>query len=567
MRKRQSHTQLMIVVVVVVGLLAATMPESSFVAAVQDFILSDKSCYISGEAPLISFDTVRPTDEDWIGIYPSGNVSPDADPSLWLWTCGTQECWGKMTRGSISFGKSSEYVDIWPLDAGSYRAVLARNSQTDEFAYDFAATSPIFKVDSSCGTVGPEPNSANPTNMGPSTNIPTIATPTTNVPATANPTTYTPTSTAPSTRAPATVVPSTKEPINASPATSHPSLRTPTPVSTDARLHNTQNKSMSSVIAAPNQELASLIRANPTLGPLLLRMVFHDCVGGCDGCINISSPENARLDSAMYSLDSLVTKYEPMGLTRPDIWVLAATTGVELSMLDTEFCAIPFTSIGRQPCEAAHMTEGPNPEVCSSNIDTDDILIFFRATFGFTPQEAAALMGAHTVGRLRRDVLGFDGPNGRTLDNALFNNGYYKELVGPGTTYQEQVDNAPNWHQAFVDNSDLLGIPNRYQWEGSTNGEKIVMTNSDIALVRQLDSGNKAENGHVGCQFVPRGGSDETTCPMARSDLFVEMVKYRNDNQRFLHDFRDAFTKMTQTGYVVDTSSCDQHGICRLVKA
>lgn len=324
---------------------------------------------------------------------------------------------------------------------------------------------------------------------------------------------------------------------------------------------------MAAVIAAAKQDIAYLVVANPPLSALFLRMVFHDCVGGiCDGCINMGNPDNARLDSVMYSLEPVVTKYEPLGLTRPDVWALAAMTGIELSMLDTDFVAIPLTTIGRQPCLANEITQGPNPEMFPHNIDTDDIITFFRAHFAFTPQEAVAILGGNTIGVLEREVTGFDGPNGRTLDNSSFNNAYFKELVGHGTTDQEQVENAPNWQQVFVDNSDLSNsIPSRYQWEGYPNGIRIVMRNSDIALVRQLDGDNKAENGRVDCQFVPRGG-DKVTCPMSRTDLFTEMVKYRNDNQKFLEDFRDALTKMTQTGYSVDSSSCDSDGVCRLIQ-
>lgn len=168
---------------------------------------------------------------------------------------------------------------------------------------------------------------------------------------------------------------------------------------------------------------------------------------------------------------------------------------------------------------------------------------------------------------MHREVLGFDGANGWTTDNDSFNNGYYLELVGPGAEQQGQVDRAPNWQQKFIDNSGLsdADVPNVFQWEGRPYGEKIVMLNSDIALVRQLHNGNKAPNGKVACQFVPRGGSN-TPCPMARSDLFTEMVRFRNDNQAFLEDFRDALTKITQSGYEVDSDSCDTDGICRLTK-
>lgn len=530
-------------------LLVLSLPEF-LVAAQEDFVSTDKVCYVSGEHPSISFEAFNPTEDDWIGIYPSSLVSPHEDPSLWLWTCGTQQCWGKMNRGTISFGSSADYVDIWPLDLGSYRAVLARDAVDDQSSYDFYATSDLFAVQDSCGPITLEPTSAPPTTLSPTTLPPKTLSPTT-----LSPTSSTPTPTTP--------------PTTLSPTTLKPSLR---PTSTATTSANTKTnpqeipKNMAAVIAAAKTDIAYLVIANPPLSALFLRMMFHDCVGGrCDGCINMANPDNAKLDSVMYSLETLVNKYEPLGLTRPDLWALATTTGIELSMPDDEFVAIPFTTIGRQPCSATEITQGPNPEIFSHNIDTDDIITFFRAHFAFTPQEAAAILGGNTIGVMEREVLGFDGPNGRTLDSSSFNNAYFKELIGHGTSYQEQIDNAPNWQQVFVDNSDLPNIPSRYQWVGFPNGIKIVMRNSDIALVRQLNSNNKADSGRVGCQFVPRGG-DKATCPRARNDLFVQMVKYRNDNRLFLEDFRDALIKLTQTGYSIDSISCDSDGVCRLIQ-
>jgi hypothetical protein len=45
-------------------------------------------------------------------------------------------------------------------------------------------------------------------------------------------------------------------------------------------------------------------------------------------------------------------------------------------------------------------------------VGTDEVLQYFQDEFDFTGQETAAIMGAHTIGIARRDILGFDGPNG-----------------------------------------------------------------------------------------------------------------------------------------------------------
>ena len=164
--------------------------------------------------------------------------------------------------------------------------------------------------------------------------------------------------------------------------------------------------------------------------------------------------------------------------------------------------------------------------------------------------------------------MGFDGPFGWVPNNTRFDNEYFQELVGEGTTSELQLEGAPRWLQVPVDNTGLVNntnIPNRFQWEGFPGGRRVMMLNSDIALVRQLDDGNKQESGFVSCKFVSRAPG-ETVCPASRSVIFNEMVKYRNDNRVFLEDFREAMIKMTNVGYSIDTDSCDDEGFCRLLR-
>ena len=121
----------------------------------------------------------------------------------------------------------------------------------------------------------------------------------------------------------------------------------------------------------------------------------------------------------------------------------------------------------------------------------------------------------------------------------------------------------------MVNNSNFTDgtLPNRFQWEGFPGGRKVIMLNSDIAMVRQLDDTNKHNTtGEVFCKFVTRGPTtpqQPARCPVARLDLFDPMVEYAHDNELFLHDFRDAMIKMTDTGYRVGT--CDDDGICQLI--
>ncbi|CAB9503287.1 c peroxidase, mitochondrial [Seminavis robusta] len=690
---------------------------------------TDKACYLLGESIMIKFQTDDPEEDDWVGIYHFDASNGDAEPSMWLWTCGTQKCWGKANRGRLTFGGTgaiADYEDEWPLDHGTYVAVLARNAAEDDASgYDVYAYSEVFRVkgyDGQCGVsespaLSPQFTSFSPITGVPMTMDPTgetpVAPPNLGYPTTADytvpptnselpssrpstsyypsmnpsgkpsstgytipptnsevpssrpstsyypsrnpsgrpsstgytvpptnsevpssrpstsyypsrthledstpnpshvPSSYPTTSTIPSSYnpyattkgpLPYAATPLPKPPMSLTPtiyptvkpgstapstssrpsyypnsnpvaATDEPSTRpsmgpsnySPTYDSTETPATESMD-SMASVIAAAKQDVGQLIIAQPSLSALFLRLTFHDCLGGCNGCINLANRDNRMLNIAIDILEPCVQKYEPYGLSRPDIWVLASSVGVELAMPDTAFVAIPFKTYGRKSCDPADIIEGPNPVFCDPNLGTDDLLAFFRAHFGFSPQETAAILGAHTIGVMHRESLGYDSPNGWTVDNDVFNNGYYRELVGAGRTIREQYTRAANWKQKFIDNRGMEeGVPNVFQWEGYPNQKKIVMTNADIALVRQLHAGNKAANGKVACQFVPRSGN-EPTCPMARSDLFVEMVRYRNDNHAFLEDFREAFIKLTMTGYLVDPYGCDSDGICGLIR-
>jgi Peroxidase len=287
---------------------------------------------------------------------------------------------------------SVDYTNEWPLDEGEYRGVIGRNADDDGMYYDIFAISDEFVVNRfnvPCGT--PETMSAAPTTAA----APITLSPTTLRPSTADPTTLPPTTLRPTTAAPTTLNPTTTNPTT-NPTTTQPTTALPTtasPISISSGPH----PSMTPIIADAKTDIASLILTQPSLSALFLRMIFNDCIGGCDGCINLSNPDNRMLDVAMDTLAPIVAKYEPHGLSRPDIWVLASFTGVEMAMPQNEFLPIPFNTIGRQPCDAEDMTQGPNPEICSPNMGTNDVLTFFRTQFGFTPRETAAIMGAHTM--------------------------------------------------------------------------------------------------------------------------------------------------------------------------
>ena len=59
-------------------------------------------------------------------------------------------------------------------------------------------------------------------------------------------------------------------------------------------------------------------------------LAFHDCVSGCDGCINLNNPDNFGLEAATVPINKLYddNNYASI-LTRADYWAMAGYVAVE----------------------------------------------------------------------------------------------------------------------------------------------------------------------------------------------------------------------------------------------
>ncbi len=260
-------------------------------------------------------------------------------------------------------------------------------------------------------------------------------------------------------------------------------------------------------VQAIEQEIRDLIALDETMGPKFVRLGFHDCTGGCDGCVDLTFPDNGGLHIPIDALRPIVANHEnaDLGISRADIWALAAHVGADVAQTRSA-TKVDFQMefIGRQNCETTHPTcfdmnnnirecsetLGPHVHLPEAHITTEALFHFFFEEFGFDIQETVALMGAHTLGSLNRLHSGFDGPNGWVRDNLLLDNDYYHELVGgqgPDASMDELIDRAPPWDRFRINNEDLPGVPNQPAWiafppafDGSGPVE-ILMLNADVS--------------------------------------------------------------------------------------
>jgi hypothetical protein len=219
---------------------------------------------------------------------------------------------------------------------------------------------------------------------------------------------------------------------------------------------------------------------------------------------------------------------------------------------------LEFTTqwVGRKTCESlgacgldseGNPTEcsplrGPHVELCHGTAGTATIQKFFEDEFGFDPQQTTAIMGAHSVGRMFQENVGFVGIWDVSLTELDI--GYWTELVS----------DPPNFELRKVDNDHLPGIPSRVQWQAELEGLDITVTmlNSDIALVR-----NVGEVDTVDCTFQDGDNACSKDTP-----FFSHAKRYSASTGDFLFDFHDVMLLLIDHKHDKPLDTCPESKIC-----
>ena len=185
---------------------------------------------------------------------------------------------------------------------------------------------------------------------------------------------------------------------------------------------------------------------------------------------NILESDNNGLEGTVEVLEALYTdrKYpknmapklemslKESGKSRADLWAFAAITAIEYGIesnnavcngtfnnnpkkqcnqekgMDECQVKVPEGALrfqtGRVDCGADYKTDRAerHPNIMGNGAMTTD---FFKSEFGFSPRQSVAIMGAHTMGRLHPKISLFR-YMWTTFGTELFNNGYYKNIVG-----------------------------------------------------------------------------------------------------------------------------------------
>ncbi|TRY61750.1 hypothetical protein TCAL_10067 [Tigriopus californicus] len=269
----------------------------------------------------------------------------------------------------------------------------------------------------------------------------------------------------------------------------------------------------------------------------VVRIIFHDCVGGCDGCLNRDLPPNMTpmLNTATL-LDNL---YDSQGfsdwLSRADFYALAGITAIEIGVENANVGCFFFNCIrmprfhfryGRKDCATSPLSSGVQsfPE---GKDDYDAVMEFFANEFGLRPRYATALLGAHTLGGAAgaagSGFVGFWKEN--AIEAAKFDQRYFSLLS----------DRRLYWNHLDVSAQTGANSP-RFQWEGFVNNQQVsFMLNSDVSLLLDIQTNNV---GQSSCNF--------NTCPYSPTALLVHI--YARFPNFWIRDFERAFARMIENG-------------------
>lgn len=277
--------------------------------------------------------------------------------------------------------------------------------------------------------------------------------------------------------------------------------------------------------------------------PLLanfLRLAFHDCVGTCDGCLNMNNPHNNGLQLSLDVLGPMVDQWkQATQLSRADFFAFAGFTAAKYAFPEEEVLDFDY-AYGREDCEVtlglenadfdytAHDSAANEEEMFPDSHDSP--YEFMTERFGFTDSMTTAIMGVHVVGRM---VLENSGHSGFWVESPC-------EL--DGEFYRDLID-IPWEQEASV--SETFGT--RQQWRRDNNNDDQTFLNSDMALIIDFDHTNGVVD-DADCR------NNHNQCPEAST--LSDAEAFQNDNT-FVAAFKNAFLTMISNGFSL-TTVCEE---------
>jgi len=270
----------------------------------------------------------------------------------------------------------------------------------------------------------------------------------------------------------------------------------------------------------------------------MVRLSFHDCVGGCDGCLNINNTENNGLADLVAGLEAV---YQDNGfeslVSRADMWAILGVWAVQqtIDRSNENGVTVPNLQVnytyGRVDCATApySSTIGNFPH---ATFNHNQIMSYFSQEFGFSTLEVTALMGAHTLGRANILNSGFHGT--WVQDEAgLFNNKYFSNLVREsGIDWRLRQRTCEN----VLDDPSPCSEGQTTGWQYTTSGSVGFNLVADMAIYQNFTVDT---DGRPDCDY--------SQCNLSETSSYVE--NFATSNEEFIQEFSKVYTKLLSHGY------------------
>ncbi len=222
-----------------------------------------------------------------------------------------------------------------------------------------------------------------------------------------------------------------------------------------------------------------------------LRAAFHDCMGGCDGSINIVNTDNRGLEDFVKKLtDAYTAAINPTNInsykyfsrmSRADFWVLAETRalawGIKNANNGTFTTSLPPFSAGRS--SPLSSSNGPNePSIFPNAAGTWAAMLTVMQNGNpfISETDIVALLGLHGAGLAATDNSAFKGPWGPANDLNKVNNRFFISLLNlgfPQSTFSQVLASAANFNNpppSPTPQPSSAPTINPYEWVNSGRG-------------------------------------------------------------------------------------------------
>ena len=290
-----------------------------------------------------------------------------------------------------------------------------------------------------------------------------------------------------------------------------------------------------------------------SLARTMVRLAFHDAMGGVDALVDPSSSEHNGLATTVNELNTLWNDNQDTlssFSSKADFFAWAYIAAFYCTVENT--ADLPWVPLrtGRTTYTSGR-TEDVPPNSGTGSGDQTAVVDYFSTHFGLTERQFAVLLGAHTLGGADNENSGYVGDWTRSEDT--FNTAYFNDLEGN--------DNGDDgWEQVKVTSSG------KFQWRvGCTtsagtadgNGCRRLMLNVDMNLFFDLDPYMAADGSVSIPPFAERPSSAPSHCGtdgriwaacfqqrITDSNTVVEAFGGRNELDSFLDEFAEVYDMM-----------------------